>query len=414
MPMQISSRKLLLASALFSASLIYTISAFGQAPLWNASTVSAGWLNASTGAFIAESGYATSDFIPVTPGATLNSSHGMILGAAGLCLYDAARMLQRCLAAGFANLQQSPASFIVPASPAPSFLRFTILQSDNSTEVVTLTSPPTPTPVPTPVPVPTPTPPPPSSTVLASALNGKNVMFWGDSISAIFGNRWQNAFIARTGAVYYGQDARVGRTWGSLLEGYGASCPLASLSALVGFDPMTRTDRQPQCGFPINGIEGNTYLPTPQAGYSLAQTLANVDLLMIQMGTNDVSRYNGDSQSIGTLGTITDGYAAGTEYGAINFALDAIYTAKPTIRVIIVTPYYFGGPGNRAAAIKPFVDAELEEGLSRGIPVLNMLANANINAINLSSQTIDGVHGTDTYFTTVMGEKAAQFAAQNY
>ncbi len=261
-------------------------------------------------------------------------------------------------------------------------------------------------------------------------------MFWGDSISSIFGNKWQNAFIARTGAVYYGQDARPGRAWGSMLEGYGAYCPLASLGSLGAFNANTDTNHTPQCSFPTGGVIGNygTYT-VPVTGQTLAQTLANVDLLVIVLGTNDAST------SFGPIGNITDGYTAGTEYASMNFALDAVYTAKPTIKVVIVTPYFFGngaditganatasdGSGSTlvytqgttnslaaAAKIQALVNAEIAVGNARGIPVLNMLSNGNINALNIGKQTRDSIHPTDLYMNTVMGPLAAQFSIQRF
>ena len=163
------------------------------------------------------------------------------------------------------------------------------------------------------------------------SLAGKNVMFWGDSLSSIFSNKWQTAFIAVTGANYYSQDARPGRTWGSMLEGYGASCPLASLSALGPWNPNTSVSTSSQCGLVVGGTLGNygSYA-SPQSGYTLAQTLANVDVLVIALGTNHPNN----------LGSLADAYTAGTEHAAMNFALDAVYTANPTIHVIEIGPTF--------------------------------------------------------------------------
>lgn len=393
-----------------------------QANLWDPSAVVSGYLYGATGAFTSASDIALSGFIPITPGATYTSNHGLIINIAGLCFYDAAQVLQSCYSATFENLRNAPATFTVPTAPAPIFMRLSLATTDTATEQLTaLASLPT---LPdSPPSVSAPIAPVPVSTVSIAAqpiaplsnLSGKNVMFVGDSLSSQFGNKWQQAFINRTGAVYYGQDVRPGRTWASVLEGYGAWCPLPTLSALGPYDAATPTDHSPQCSYPTGGTLGlYGSWSTPQTGYTLSQTLANVDLLVIALGINDVSVFNGQPGSSGTLGTINDSYTAGTEFAAMNFVLDAIYSARPGISVILVTPYYFGGPGDRIAAIQPIVDAQLAEGQRRGIPVLNMLANGNINAINLNTQTRDTYHGTDLYLTTVYGPKVAEFAARQF
>ena len=286
----------------------------------------------------------------------------------------------------------------------------------------------------------------PSSTAAALPLAGKNVMFDGDSITAIFGNKWQQAFIAATGATYYGQDARAGRTWVTLLDGYGAICPLASLSSLGTWSSTTSTNQASQCGFGVSGTVGsNGTYTSPVNGYTLAQTLANVEVLVIALGTNDAGFYSAEGYTCGAsttndclkIGSLSDAYTAGTEYAAINFALDAIVTAKPTLRIIIVTPYFFVNgapttgsqsmvsdgsgntivitPGTAANAALANIQAEVAieqaEGAARGIPVLNMLANGNINIINLNRQTRDGTHPTDAYMLNFMGPFIGKFVS---
>lgn len=410
-------------------SLLTPQSSRAQSNLWDPTAVADGYLNGTNGAFNPASEIALSGFIHITPGATFTSNHGLIINIAGLCFYDAAQVRQSCYSVSFENLRNAPATFTVPTSPAPAWMRLSLASIDSATEqLIAVTAFPTPSASAPPSPVVAPVSTAPVSTVPVSAapvaaqtnaplsnLSGKNVMFVGDSLSSQFGNKWQQAFIKRTGAIYYGQDVRPGRTWASVLEGYGAWCPLLTVSALGPYDPATATDHSPQCGYPTGGTLGlYGSWPTPQAGYTLAQTLADVDLLVIALGINDVSAFNGQPGSAGALGTITDSYTAGTEFAAMNFALDAIYSARPGISVILVTPYYFGGPGDRIAAIQPIVDAQIAEGQRRGIPVLNMLANGNINAINLNMQTRDTYHGTDLYLTNVYGPKVAEFAARQF
>ena len=265
-----------------------------------------------------------------------------------------------------------------------------------------------------------------------SSLIGKKVMFWGDSLSSIFSSEWQNAFIARTGAVYYSQDARPGRTWGSALEGYGASCPLSSISALGTYSGATSVSTSSQCGFSVGGLlsDYNTFGTTPPVnGNTLAQTLANVDALIVPLGTNDASLY------AGKFGNLGDAYTA-TEAGAIAFALDAWIAAKPTLRIILVTPTYFSngcttsgassGTGasstllctpssatnSAAAEIGAEVNIIVASGQSRGIPVLNMLQNGGIGPTTLGTFTRDGTHPTDYHFTNIYGPAIAQFTIQ--
>ena len=60
-----------------------------------------------------------------------------------------------------------------------------------------------------------------TGTNLLSFLQGRNFGVQGDSISAVFGNAWQNVVIARTGMNLVSQDARSGRNLTTAFECYG-------------------------------------------------------------------------------------------------------------------------------------------------------------------------------------------------
>lgn len=206
--------------------------AHAQVNLWDPTAVASGYLSGADGAFNPALDIVLSSFIPVTPGATYTSSHGLIINIAGLCFYDFGRVLQSCFSAGFEHLRNRPATFTVPSSPAPAFIRLSLAASDNDTEQLIAGSNTSASPATITSPIPAAAAATALTTGPLSHLAGKNVMFIGDSLSSQFGNKWQQAFIDRTGAVYYGQDAAPG-----------ALSPRSPLSAVMNPPPPPITRR---------------------------------------------------------------------------------------------------------------------------------------------------------------------------
>ncbi len=213
-----------------------------------------------------------------------------------------------------------------------------------------------------------------------SALRGHGLAILGDSITAA--NQWQPVVVGRTGATIVFQDARPGRKFSDSFECYGAPS--------VGSAPGTF---QPA---------GNSYCQTAgdlsSTGNTLAQNLAMADMLLIRLGTND--------QNI-TLGALGDATTAGTFHGNMRWVIETLLAAKPTLRIILITPElnHFGSP----QAIQNVVDAEIAYGNSMGIPVLDLYRTSGNNPLTNSVYTYDGTHLSNWAYQNVDGPAIAQF-----
>lgn len=247
-------------------------------------------------------------------------------------------------------------------------------------------------------------------------LRGKKFGVIGDSLSGTYNQLWQDAFVARTGAVLWRQDARGGRTFSAALEAYGASTPLATLGALGTYSNSAALTGALTSSGTIG--QRNIYGQVPADGTTLAQWLADLDFLVLWLGTNDaaaisagnVPTYAGATVAA-RVGALTDGYTANTLHGAMNFLLDALLIAKPDLRIIAVNLYRNAlAP---AATQEAVADAMLANFESRGIPMLNARKTWGINALSASTLLrMDGVHLSDDSFTRIAGPAIAQFAAE--
>lgn len=203
----------------------------------------------------------------------------------------------------------------------------------------------------------------------------------GDSISSLFGQAWQNVVIARTGAQLVYQDARAGRSFDSALECYGAPFagePLATFDqAITAYGAACSASMMSSAGDTGN-VDGNT----------LAQNLANVDLLIVFLGTNDEGMV-GQKQ----LGTINDAPGSGTFYAHMKWVVTQLLQAKPGMRLVMVTNEFNSQAS--AADDQAIADAEVAYANSMGIPVLNLFANGGNNALTTAVYTRDGVHPSD-------------------
>lgn len=132
-------------------------------------------------------------------------------------------------------------------------------------------------------------------------------------------------------------------------------------------------------------------------GATLAENLADSDMAIVELGTND------EGLPIGQYG---DTAASGTSEGNLRWVVETIQAANPKIRVVIVTPEY--NSYGTASNIKLLADAEVEYAGSAGIPAINMLRLGGINSINLSALTKDGVHPTQWTFDNLYGPVIAQ------
>lgn len=248
----------------------------------------------------------------------------------------------------------------------------------------------------------------------AQPLSGKKIGFMGDSLTASFNQLWQSALAARTGATLWRQDARGGRAFSAQLEAFGCPSPLANLSSIGSY-----AGANPASGN-LNSVSGNPvsqynrYYQVPADGTTLAQWLADLDLLIIWLGTNDANALTNPSTGtdyVNGIGTLTDAYTAKTFHGAMNWVLDAVLTAKPSQRIMGVDLYQSAtGSAANIAAVQAGLKANYE---ARSIPLLEASKKWGINS--RSSGTLlraDGIHLTDDSFTRIAGPSIAEFARQ--
>jgi len=221
---------------------------------------------------------------------------------------------------------------------------------------------------------------------MVSFLQGKNLAVQGDSISSQFANAWQNVVTTRTGMTLAVQEALGGRTFASSLQCWGNPAvgqPLGTYTANFII---------PAWGIPCSASTSGL-----TDGMTMAQSLANVDIEVIELGTND---------QFVPLGALGDATNAGTFYGNMRWVVEAYINAKPTLRVVLVTPQY--NKYVSAATTQQYVNAMVSYGDSMGVPVINMYALGGVNALNIATMTPDGVHPAPVDFSTFYGPVIAQ------
>ena len=168
-------------------------------------------------------------------------------------------------------------------------------------------------------------------------LNGKNIVFFGDSLTGNFQppNDFPSMIAAATGANVY--NLGVGGTGAT----YVSSDPRKDFSLVALADSIASGDYTAQInsglsityaadgpsGFIDTGID---YIPTR---ITTLQSIdwSSIDMAVIAVGTNDWAqgrhvKNNSDSLDVTTF------------YGALNYAIDTLLTAYPQIRILLVTP----------------------------------------------------------------------------
>ena len=212
-----------------------------------------------------------------------------------------------------------------------------------------------------------------------SFLAGLNFAVQGDSISA-FGGAWRSVVASRTGMTEVAPNYRPGRRFSQAFEEYGTTTPGSTLLTNQG---PTQTPN----GTYSTGTPGNT----------LAQDIAKVDVLLVGLGTND--------QNV-PLGNLGDATSAGTFYGNMRWVLETYLQAKPSMRIIMITPQYNGFA--TPAVAQEYANAEVTIGQSMGIPVINMFALGGVNSFTSSTLLLDGTHPTAMGYSNFYGPVIAQ------
>lgn len=139
---------------------------------------------------------------------------------------------------------------------------------------------------------------------------------------------------------------------------------------------------------PVDGDSGTTMASV--AGRIAALDLSSADTLLIFMGTNDYGNSGGRA-----LGAFGDDGADNTFYGDVYEAIDAAYTAKPSIRLIFVTPIQRTdqtAANAQGKVLRDYVDAIVDSCERYSVPVYDANRQGGFNALNFSTFSSDGLH----------------------
>jgi lysophospholipase L1-like esterase len=203
-------------------------------------------------------------------------------------------------------------------------------------------------------------------------FTGTQAAIFGDSYLATFGTTWIPNLSVQTGLSFTLQDGVSGRPTQNIFSNYSS-------------DPPTRLTQ-------------------------LAAALANIDVVLIELGTND-------GQNVAALGNPGDPPTAATEYGYISNAIYTLQSAKPGLSIGWIGPFQYNwadylGTGSTPAMTTQLVTAFKYVCASYGVPYLDMNAVSGINAENWATFLRDGVHMTDTAYANKFAPLIARFAAQ--
>ena len=188
--------------------------------------------------------------------------------------------------------------------------------------------------------------------------------------------------------IYASTDARPGRTLSTAFECYGnpnAGSPLGT------FDPTFT--------FPVVGGHCGDFSFGMTAGNTLAQNLSGTDLIIIDLGNNDAAY----KVALGQLG---DSPSSGTFFGNLRWVIETYLSAKPTMRVVLVSNQYINGAP--ASTAQTYADAMTEYGNSMGIPVINMYRIAGVNSFTYQLLLQDNIHPSAFGFANFYGPVIAQ------
>ena len=210
----------------------------------------------------------------------------------------------------------------------------------------------------------------------------------GDSISSpMFQYAWQKVVTARLGVVEAGQDAVPGRTTATAFQCYGNPAVGGTLGTFDSTYLLPNHNGETCAVFGIGAVDGGT----------LADNVADTDILIIQLATNDVG-YT-------PIGQIGDPVTSGTLNGNLRWIVETYLTAKPTLHILLVSNGYMHNYPE--ALVQQYADAVEAFGHSKGIPTLNMFARGGINATNYKALLADDVHPNDTGFKYFYGPAIA-------
>jgi lysophospholipase L1-like esterase len=213
-------------------------------------------------------------------------------------------------------------------------------------------------------------------------LAGKNLGVFGDSIVAAAGTTWMPTVQARTNATFSFVDGVGGRETRYAFSNYnnGAAAP----------------------------GDGSGTSPT---GHTLAQDLANIDFLLIELGTNDGGPYRGNN--LGSPTDIPSMNPAATLSANIAGVITTVLAAKPMLRVVWMTPWQDNptnghGGCDSVACSTAVTKAIVDVCQAYAVPVINMLTESGINSRTWSTYLVDGLHPSQTGGEKIIGPLVGQ------
>jgi lysophospholipase L1-like esterase len=167
------------------------------------------------------------------------------------------------------------------------------------------------------------------------------------------------------------QDCQPARLWGDIFNNYGGGGSQSPTGQGSATGTSTGT------GISLGGLT---------TGTTVAQDLANVDLLIIALGINDGGV---------TLGTHGDPTTAATEYGYIRRGIEGVLAANPAMRLVVCSPY--GGVPTHPTPTQLIAirQAILDVCNDNGVPMLDLNALLGFNTFNASIMFRDGLHPSD-------------------
>ena len=213
-------------------------------------------------------------------------------------------------------------------------------------------------------------------------LAGKNLGVLGDSIVAATGDTWMPTVQKRTNATFTWVDGVGGRETRFAFSNYNNGAAI-----------------------PGDGSGTNA------AGHTLAQDLSSIDLVLIELGTNDGGQFNSSN-----LGTSTDAPSmnpSATLSANIAGVITTILAAKPTVRILWMSPWLDNptnghGGCSTVACSTAVTNTILQTCAGYAIPVINMLTESGINSRTWSTYLVDGLHPSQVGGEKVIGPLVGQ------
>ncbi|MFC6645488.1 hypothetical protein ACFQBQ_07785 [Granulicella cerasi] len=242
-----------------------------------------------------------------------------------------------------------------------------------------------------------------AQTSMASPVAGCRLGVIGDSISSIFAQAWQTEVLKRTGCTLVYQDARPARQYADAFECYGAQTPTGTVALYDAASALTYGNYASQ-----ECANYNTVATYPQTDLTLAQNLANVDVMVVYLGTNDVG---GVGTGLQPIGTITDAPSAGTQYGNEMWFYNTLHAANPAMRIIAVTNFADASGTANAAASLATAGVTVAVANSFSDPVVDMTKVGGVNALTIGSLTQDNTHPNTLGFVHIVGAAIAHAIA---